>query len=465
MSHPFRHIVFTAAILLTSCSTLVGPDHAAPKIDLPAQWNSTDIAQGEGISHAWWTAFGDAELDRLETLALSASPDMARAMARMDEARAGLREAATAQFPTLTGGGSLTRSQQSASADQPADSQPQKITTYNLQTDLNFEIDLWGRIRRNIEASKASSDAVILNGQSVRLRLTAQVAENYFLLRGLEAETSILQDTLLLRQAGVILTTERQQGGLASEVDVSRAKSEFATAKAEWTDLHRRRQLSLHALAALCGQPVAGFVVKAKKHRIPSFAPQTPALLLRQRPDIAEAERTVASRSAEIGVAEAGRLPSITLKGSAGLESLSLGELVGTGSKKFSWGPQISLPIFNAGALKARSAQARARHAQAVADYRSTVLTALKEVEDALTNTQGHALLATDYAAAAAAAEQAVRLSKERYQQGSASYLEVTDAQRAVLTNQRRLAQSRSQQALAAVQLAKALGGGGVEHQ
>lgn len=466
MSH--RLLIF-AVVLLTSCRALVGPDHSAPQVSLPAHWNNTDISQGEGISRTWWIAFGDAELNRLETLALSASPDIARAMARVDEARASLRGVKTARFPILTGSSSATRSQQSVNVQQSDSSQesytsqPQEVTTYNLQTDLNFELDLWGKIRRNIEASKASTDSIILNGQAVRLRLTAQVAENYFNLRGLEDECNILQDTVQLRQANVSLTTERQQGGLTSEVDVSRAQTELATTKAEWTDLRRRRQISLHALAALCGQPATGFAIKTRKHRIPSFAPQTPAVLLRERPDIAEAERTVAARSAEIGVAQANRLPSITLKGSAGLESLSLSDLVGTSSKKFSFGPQIDLPIFNAGALKAKSAQAKARHTQAVADYRSTVLTALKEAEDALTNIKGYAFLTSDYAAAVAAAAQAAKLSKERYEQGSANYLEVTDAQREVLTNQRRLAQSRSLQAQAAVQLAKAFGGGGLE--
>jgi NodT family efflux transporter outer membrane factor (OMF) lipoprotein len=464
MSHPLCHLLIPAAVLLTSCSTLVGPHHTAPRIDLPAQWNSTGNAtSGEGISRTWWKAFGDAELNRLETLALTTSPDMAHAMARVDEARASLREVTAARYPILTGSGSSTRSLQSANAQQIPDFQPEEAATHNLQADLKYELDLWGKIRRNIEASTASTDAVILNGQAVRLRLTAQVAENYFTLRGLEAEVRILLDTVMLRQASVIITTERQKGGQTSEVDVSRAQTEFANTKAELTDLQRRRQLSLHALAALCGQPVTGFTVKTHRHRTPSFAPRTPAILLRQRPDIAEAERTVAERSAEIGAAEAERLPSITLNGSVGLESLSLSDLVSSGSKKFSFGPQIDMPIFNVGALKARSAQAGARHRQAVAEYRNTVITALKEVEDALINTQGYADLSTDYAAAVAAAEQAAKLSKERYDQGSANYLEVTDAQRDVLTSQRRLVQSRNQQTLAAVQLAKALGGGGME--
>lgn len=459
-------MVITAVSLLASCSALVGPDHTTPQIDLPTRWNSEDTHEGETVSRTWWAAFGDAELNRLETLALSASPDMARAMARVDEARASLRAVKAARFPTLTGNGGSTRSQASANA-QPAgaaqladDSQPQEVTTHHLQTDLHYEIDLWGKIRRSIEASRASADAIFLNGQAVRLRLTAQVAENYFTLRGLEAEASLLLDTVLLRQADLLLTTERHKGGQTSEVDVSRARTEFAITKAELTDLQRRRQLSLHALAALCGQPATGFTVKDGTHRLPSFARQTPASALRQRPDVAEAERTLAARSAEIGVAEGSRLPSITLKGSLGLESLSLGDLLSSGgSGKFSFGPQIDLPLFNAGALKAKARQARARHAQAVADYRATVLTALKEVEDALTNIQGYATLTADYADAVAAAEQAAKLSRERHDQGAASYLEVTEAQRDVLANQRRLAQSRIQQAQAAAQLAKALGG------
>jgi multidrug efflux system outer membrane protein len=461
----FRHILIPTAILLTSCGALVGPTHTAPKIDLPTQWSNTGNTTSEkGISRTWWRAFGDAELNRLEALALSASPDMAKALARVDEARANLREISASRFPALTGGGGVNRSLQSVETQQMPGLESQEITTHSLQADLNFEVDLWGKIRRNIEASAASADTVILNGQAVRLRLTAQVAENYYMMRGLEAEIDILTDTLLIRQSDILVTEQRYQGGLISEVDVSRARTEFASAKAERTDLQRRRQLSLHALAALSGQPATGFSVKTqKKHRTPTFAPQTPATLLRQRPDIAEAERAIAARSAEIGVAEANRLPSVTLNGTLGLESLSLSDLVNGGSKKFSFGPQLDLPIFNAGALKARSAQAKARHAQAIADYRSVVITALKEVEDALVNTQGYAILATNYTAAVASAEKTAKLSQERYEQGSANYLEVTDAQRDVLTNQRRLAQSRNQQTLAAVQLAKALGGGGME--
>lgn len=454
--------ILFATLLLVSCTTPAGPEHTVPGIDLPARWNSSAAGGTQGLPRTWWAAFRDSELNRLEHLALAASPDMTRALARVDEARATLRESAAARWPTLTASAAASRSQPAADSQQDAAFKHRRAnTTYGLQTDLRYEFDLWGKVRRGIESSEATATATIYNGDAVRLRLTAQVAENYFIHRGLESEIGLLTDTLAIRQANIAFTEERRKGGLGSEVDVSRARAESAATRADLADLRRRQQLSLHSLAALCGQPAAGFSLKGTTHRIPVFIAARPATLLRQRPDVAEAERLVAARCADIGAAEANRLPSLTLGGSAGLENFSLSDLLSSGSRKFSFGPQLDIPLFTGGARRSRADRARALHAQAIADYRGSVINALKEVEDALANINGYAALDSDYTAAIAAARQTASLSRERYGQGVASYLEVIDAQRDLLSHQLRLIQNQSLQARASAQLAKALGGGG----
>lgn len=459
---PALFIVLFSCLALPGCRHLVGPDHAVPQVPLPDRWSSGDSST-EGVAAAWWRLFGEAELNRLQSLALATNQDLIAAMHQIDEAQADFKTTKADLLPGASTGSSTDRSQSSANGNQFPGFTPPEVSQYRLRSNLNYELDLWGKVRRSMESKRASLAATAYARDAVMLRLTGEVADQYFALRALDAEKGILEDTITLRRSSLAITETKFKGGLTSESDFTRALSTLASAEGDMADIIRRRALAENGLAELCGQSAGSFRIASRSRlptRIPVMPKSSPATLLLQRPDIAGRERLLAARNAEIGVAMGERLPSFRFNADISLESLSLDDLLTSGSRAFNVGPELSIPLFTGGANKARIEKARARHAQASSDYLGAILTAVREVEDALTNQRGYRDQAGRLQDNATAAARTTQLSIERYKNGLVDYLEVVDSQREELLARRSLVQARAGELQATVLLMKSLGGG-----
>lgn len=458
-----------SAFLLTATVSVaalpsVGPDYAKPATTAPAAYRDVawqtaapadTLARGE-----WWKVFGDSALDALEARALSANEDLHAAAARVDQARAAAGIARSAYWPSVAVNASAIREQTSTTTDNTF---PAPLsTTYRAPLAATWELDLTGRVRRLTESARADAEASAAAFESVRLALTAEVATNYFTLRSFEREQAILTDTVALRRHALDLIKARVQNGAAAELDTVRAETELATAEAEAAAVANHRAALQNALAVLVGTAAPDFslAANAQLSAPPAIPAGLPAGLLERRPDVAAAERALASANARIGVAKAAFFPSISLTGSAGFASSDIDHLAQTDSRIWSIGPSLYLPIFQGGRNKANLARSRASYEESVAQYRQRVLVAFREVQDALTATR---LLADQSAAqdrALASARRAAELAQTRFDSGYVAYFEVIDAQRTALATERASAQLAALRLNTSVALIKALGGG-----
>ena len=474
-----RFYIFAAGLTgLAGCS--VGPDYHRPAAltsqPMPPEFgesatatNSPDWKVAEPSAHlargAWWKIFNSAGLDRLEFLATTNNQDLAAAAAQLEQAKALVKVARADFFPQLSAQPTAIRQRTSANAP-VAGAAAGTAYTYNTflaPLDLNWELDLWGRVRRETEGAKARFLATADELESARLSLQAEVAGDYFMLRSLEAEHALVADTITTYRRSLELTQNRRQGGIASDLDVSQAETQLRVAEAELPALDLQRETLLHALAALCGQPATGFEIAAENfstNAIPNLPAGLPSELLERRPDIAAAERRMAAANADVGVAKSAFYPRIFLNGVAGYQSVSTSTLFDWPSRAWAIGPSINLPVFTGGRNRAELAAARAAYDQTVANYRSTVLTAFQEVEDQLS---AQRLLAAQFdaqSAAVAAAQHTTAISNNRYAAGLDTYLNVATAQSVTLSNERTAVQLAGQRLVAEVALIKALGGG-----
>jgi multidrug efflux system outer membrane protein len=452
--------VLSAVLGVAGCA--VGPTYERPQVAQPARWKeSTNTLSDRHLPEAWWRAFGDEELAALEEQAVSANQDFKRAVARVAEARAIHRASRADLYPTLSGGQAYSHNRLS---ENRANTPPGEVEydDFSASFDFSYELDLWGKVRRGTEAAKADAATVAWDLQTVLLTLTAEVARNFVLIRSLDHERTVVESTINLRADEVALQESRHRAGLIHEVDLMRARTELAVAEAELQSVLRVRSQSEHALAVLCGQPAAEFSVarRAETLALPTFPVGLPSTLLEHRPDIVAAEEELKAASARIGVAEAAFFPTIKLTGTAGLASADLGTFFNWPSKVGSIGPSIHVPIFEGGRNRANLKAAEARYEQAVAGYRGRILTAFREVEDALSDlgtlTSQHEAVGR----AMRSARDTAVLANERYQRGLSSYLEVVDARRAALDAERQDAQLRGLRAISTILLAKAIGGG-----
>ncbi len=452
-----------AVLAATGCA--VGPNYQRPGITLPTTWKES--APGTNalvIPPEWWRVLHDQELDPREQLAVAANQDLKRATARVAEARTLARLDQAGLYPGLSGGGGYKRVRRSA---RDANALPRlDADDYSVSFDLSYELDVWGRVRRSIEASKAEASAVATDLQVVLLTLTADVARTFELLRSLDNEIQVIEATLGLRRETLQLQQTRFQAGLINEVDVSRARTELANVESDLHAVRRSRAQREHALAVLCGQPPAQFTLTPKSTNItpPQIPAGLPAELLQRRPDIVEAEQTLQAANARIGVAKAAFFPTIKLTGGAGFQSADLASLIEWPSRIAQFGPSISVPIFQGGRNQANLKAMEARYEQNVASYRATVLNAFRDVEDSLSDLNALAAQNDAVFRALQSAKDTVELANERYQRGLSSYLEVVDAQRLALQAEREETQLRGQRVVATILLAKALGGGWVHH-
>lgn len=463
------------ALLLATATTAlaafpsVGPDYRRPSTvspaayrDLPADlgnWKTAvpadDLARG-----AWWKIYADPALDDLEMRSLAANQQLRAAVARLDEARAAAGLARSAYFPSAIVDPSIVRERTSATTD---NTYPQsETTTYRGALTASWEIDLFGRVRRQNESARAAAAASAADLQSVQLALTTEVAANYFSLRGLTAEIELVAKGVDLRRQTLKLITSRRSLGAATDFDVARAETELASTEAEAAALRNSHSIVKNALAVLVGEAASGFelVDSALAGTEPPHVPAgLPSELLERRPDIAAAERSLAAANARIGVAKAAFFPAISLTGGAGWASGDIDRLFNADSRIWSIGPRLYLPIFQGGRNKANLERSHAAYDEAVAVFRQHVLVAFREVQDALTATR---LLVEQSAAqdrALAAAHRADALAQKRYDSGFVNLLEVIDAQRTVLIAERASAQLAAQRLNTSVALIKSVGG------
>ena len=449
-----------AITLFAGCA--VGPNYSRP--DAPSQtgWKEPTVATNAAVLPAeWWHIFGDADLDSLETQAVAANQDLKGAVARVTQARALARVSKSEFFPAVSGDAAYSRNRLSANrANVPQ--QNLDWDDYSASFDFSYELDVWGRIRRNVEAARADAAVVASDLEVVLLTLTADVARNHYLLRSLDNEKRVIEATIALRRAAVQLQETRNRAGLINEVDVTRARTELANVEADLHSVLRSRAEAEHALAVLCGQPPANFSVAARASDFlpPQIPAGLPSSLLERRPDILEAEHGLEAASARIGVAKAAFFPTIKLTSTAGIASADLGSVIDWPSRFFALGPSVHVPIFEGGRNVANLQAAKARYEQSVAGYRGAVLNAFREVEDSLSDLGTLASQGDAVNRALTSARDTAALAGERYQQGLSSYLDVVDAERLALQAERQRTQLRGQQAISTVLLAKALGGG-----
>jgi multidrug efflux system outer membrane protein len=440
---------------------MLGPDFKAPDASGGSHWKETRDIAANHLPDAWWKLFGDAKLNQLVDRSLAANNDLAAAKARVDTARALVGVDRARLFPTLELAGSAGINRSSANVvNNPAADLDQQ--NYRGSFTLAYDPDLWGRNKRLLEGSSAQAAASQALLDSQRLGLATEVARQYFVLRGLDAQEAVVQDTLVSRQEALDLQKTKTDAGLTDGLATSRARTELELANNDLAIVQRLRGAAEHALAVLCGTRPADFSVPVKlaAPALPSFRAELPAAVLLRRPDVRAAEQNLRAANAQIGVAEAAFYPNFSLLGEAGLDSLKVSNFLAWESRILSLGAGAVAPVFNAGANQAKLAAARSSYDEALAGYRQTLLVALREVEDSLVDLKGQARSRSALEAALASSKDTRQLSQERYNEGLTSYLEVVDADRTVLQTRLALSMVDAQQRITLAALAKALGGG-----
>jgi NodT family efflux transporter outer membrane factor (OMF) lipoprotein len=474
---------FVLATGLAGCA--MGPDYHRPAA-LPAQpmpqtfttngtvstnsliWKiaepSDRLSRGE-----WWRPFADLELDRLETLAVTNNQTLAVAADQFEQARQLAAEARANFFPQITAGGSpngeIIRQRTSFNAPSFGHAADESSTynTFTAPVYLGWEIDLWGRVRRQTEAARARFVAAADDLESARLAVTADVADDYFTLRALDSEHTLVANTIEAYRRSLALTQNRRKGGIVSDLDVAQAATQLHNAEAQLPVIELNRAQLLHALATLCGRSPVDFTIATNDGAlaaVPGVPPSLPGELLEHRPDIAGAERRMAAANADVGVAKTAFFPAVQLNGVAGYQSVNFNSWFDWPSRLWAVGPSIQLPLFTGGFNRAQLAAARDAYNQTVAGYRQTVLNAFGEVEDALA---AQRLLADEWNAeneATIAARRALEIANNRYNAGLVTYLDVATAQTTALNNETTVVQLEGSRLVTAVNLIKALGCG-----
>jgi multidrug efflux system outer membrane protein len=456
-----------AAVTLSSCT--VGPDFNLPDVMLPARWKhgATASVGDLPMPGEWWRLYGSGELNQLVEQALASNQELRGALARVETARALVGVQQADWFPQLNMRNGMAYehlSLTSFGANLPPGIQLPGIERRRFQNlfELGWEIDLWGRVRRGVEGAKAGQAAAAETLAAQRLSLAAEVARLYFLAHSMDRQVAVVNETINWRQEALKLQESRFKGGLANEMDVSRARTELELARNDLASLERQRGNAENALAVICGQLPSTFRLARSATlpappRVPGGMPST---LLQRRPDIRAAEQKMREANAQIGVAKASFFPAFTIGGSGGLESIGPEHFYDARSKVLTIGPSMTLPIFQGGKLRANLAASKARYEETLAAYQQAILTAVKEVEDSMLDARGYGRQAGALNEAIKAAQETARLADLRYQKGLASYFEVVDANRTVLSAKLLAAQVEGQRLIATVAMLKALGGG-----
>lgn len=463
----YYRISLVGTALLTAASCTMGPDYQSPDMKILDRWRQTTDVSDLPVPDQWWTLFKDRTLNNLVDRALANNQDIKASLARVETARALSGVERADWFPQLNLQNNATYEHLSANsvgANLPpgVGLPPLERDRHSAMLGLNWEVDLWGRVRRRVEGARAREDATVDNLAAQRLVIAAEVARSYFLGASLDAQEQILQETIGLRDEARKLQQSRFEGGLANEMDVARARTELELARNDIAAIERQRGAVEHSLAVLCGELPSDFRL-GKNRRLPT-PPRVPAglpsSLLQRRPDIRSAEQNLRAANADIGVAKANFYPVFSLTGAGGIESIGAEDFFEYRSRTASIGPQLTVPIFQGGRLRGNLRASYGRYEESLASYKQTILTSLREVEDAMLDLKGFSKQRAAVAAAVASSQETSRLSRLRYDKGLASYFEVVDADRIVLTTRLTLAQLDGQRLTATVQMLRAIGGG-----
>src|SRR5208282_4427998 len=426
--------------LLTACT--VGPDYVRPTAVVPAAYKEAagwKAAQPKDncIKGAWWEIFNDPQLNALEEQVNISNQNIIAAEAQFREARALVQQARAGYFPTVTAGASFTRTRSSV-VNGTGRSSVSGISDYQLPVDVSWEPDVWGRVRRTVEASQANAQASAADLGATQLSSQGELAQDYFQLRTLDAQKQLLDDTVINYRKSLELTKHLYEQGVDSSADVLQAETQLKTTEAQAIDVGIQRAQMEHAIALLAGKPASDFSipVAALSAVAPAFPVGMPSELLERRPDIAAAERLVASANAQIGVAESAFYPSITLSASGGFASSDISKWLTWPSRLWAIGSAISETVFDAGLRSAMSEQARAAYDASVASYRQAVLTGFQEVEDNLAALRILEQEAAVEDEAVKAARQTVAVITNQYKAGTVSYLNVIVSQSTELADE-----------------------------
>jgi outer membrane protein, multidrug efflux system len=472
-----RASLWAAVAVAAGCA--VGPDYRKPAADVPPAWQPEapwrEAAPNDAaLKGDWWHLFQDDALNPLVDRALTGNQNLRVAAARLDQARAQLTAAAADLYPSVGLTAAAARGRTSANRPLSAYSVPNQAIVQNdfeLGPTVNYEADLFGRVRREVEGARASAQQAEADFENTRLLLTAQLVTDYFALRELDAELAVVRHSLDLQRDALGFITSRHDLGFATGLDLAQQQALVDASATQLELLDYQRAQYEHAIATLVGIPAPNFTIPAAlaTSSLPVIPLGMPSDLLQRRPDVASAERSMAAASARIGVARAAYYPSIILgagfgEPNAGWQSNALATLFEAPSRLWSLGLSATQTLFDAGKTRANVRFATADYSAAVATYRQTVLTAMEEVENGITGLASLGRAVTQADASVNSAQEAFDIATARYKGGVDTYLEMITAQQVLLGNQRQAVQVRGQQFATAVYLVKALGGGWSEN-
>jgi multidrug efflux system outer membrane protein len=473
--HKFRLAITGLIFLAAGCT--VGPNYQKPDLAVPAGWQE---AQQKGVDARsaelarWWSTFNDPLLNSLVERAVRSNLDLRLAEARIREARASRVVTASGAWPTLNVSGSYTRNRASQNGVAvpgegtvivPSGGANLDQNFYQSGFDANWEIDVFGRVRRSVEAADATVEATVEDRRDVLVTLLGEVARNYIDLRGFQRQLAVARDNLKTQQDTLELTQVRFQAGLASDLDVAQQEAQLNTTASQIPTLESSLKQAAYALDVLLAlQPGALWGEVVKETEIPTLPPEVlvglPSDLLRRRPDIRRAERQLAAATAQVGAAMADLFPRFSLTGIAGLQSVSASDWLSRGSRFWSIGPTISWPVFDAGRIRATIEIRNAQQEQALTQYEKSILSAFQDVETALVNYANEQVRYRSLTDAVVANRRAVTMANELYIRGLNDFLNVLDTQRSLYVTESALTQSQATMATNLVALYKALGGG-----
>ncbi len=448
----------------------MGPKYQRPRVQTPSAWKEEapfraatpkdTVSKGD-----WWTMFGDPTLDGLMTQSLQANQTVEVARNQLEQARSFARIQTAGYFPGFSAGPSLQRARLSGNRPSTISTtslSPLTQSNFQIPFSLNYEVDIFGAVRKNVEAANELYQSQAANLENVRLVIASELAADYFQLRELDAEIQVLNAGVQFEARGLQLVVNRHNGGVASGLDVAQQRTLLDSTRTQAALLIQQRKQFEHAIAALAGAPASLFSVAVKPLNIgpPAIPTGVPSDVLERRPDIALAERQIAAQNAYIGVAESALYPSINLFGGGGVQSSAISQVFDAPSFIWSLGAGAAQTIFNGGRTHAQIDYQESVYGESVANYRQTVLTAFQQVEDGIAGLDVLAGAAKTQQEAVAAAQTALRIANDRYVGGITTYLDVITAQETLLTNQRLATQILGQRLVTSVYLVKALGGG-----
>ncbi len=470
MMHRHRHSAFAlmagiAAAMAGAVFTLlpgckVSPDYSRPPLEVPGSYRSATTQQAApvNLSLQWWTLFGDADLNDLEARAIYANQDLRAAMARVAQARATVAVTRSQFFPLVTADPTVTRSRSAAGRNGSSAT----ATEIRIPFDVSYEVDIWGRVARGVESSRATFRQSQNDFAVILQTMQTDIAQDYFNLRLLDSQSDILLREIEQFRLQENLEKIRIAANIDNTLALSQVEALLQASVAQEADVRRQRAELEHAIAQLLGLAPSAFTIPPRviSLTVPTIPAGLPSDLLARRPDVNEAEQALVAANANVGVAVANFYPTLTLTGAAGQQSFDLQSIANWESRFLSFGPNLSIPLFEGGKLTGNLRQAKARYDELLATYRQSLLTAYREVEDSLSDLRLRAEAGAAQEKAVDAAREYLRLSNVQHAQGLIDSLQIIDADRTLLSNELTLEQIQAARLTSTVLLIKSLGGG-----